>query len=263
MARVTDAFYVRDGDGFVATVHTRGPWSPEHQHGGPPAALLARALAATAPGFAVARITVDFLLPVPIDRLAVTVETLRAGTKVQRLVARLVRGERVVAQALAVLTRMGAVAITSPDNDPALPPPEAGRPFEFPFFNEPVSYHAAMEVRIVRGDWGSGRVAAWMRQRMPLVAGTPTSPLERVLVAADSGSGVSAAIEHKRVTAINADLSVSVHRPLDGDWVGMDCLSTYEGNGIGLADTRLHDRRGPIGRALQSLIVEARRDAGG
>src|SRR5262249_59986015 len=114
-------------------------------------------------------------------------------------------------------------ATRPPQAAPPLPPPEGGIPFEFPFFNEPESYHGAMEIRIVRGDWGSGRVAAWMRQRMPLVAGTPTSPLERVLVAADSGSGVSAAIEHKRVTAINADLSVSVHRPLEGEWVGMDC----------------------------------------
>ena len=72
------------------------------------------------------------------------------------------------------------------------------------------------------------------------------------------GSGVSAAIEHARVTAINADLSVSVHRPLQGEWVGMDCLSLYENNGVGLADTRLHDARGPIGRALQSLVVERR-----
>src|SRR5207237_67687 len=37
---VTDAFYIPDGDDFVATVHTRGPWSPKHQHGGPPSALL-------------------------------------------------------------------------------------------------------------------------------------------------------------------------------------------------------------------------------
>jgi Thioesterase-like superfamily len=209
----------------------------------------------------VARITVDFLRPVPIDRVTVTVETLRAGAKVQRLVARLLHDERVVAQALAVLARTATVAVTSPAHDPPLPPPEDGQPFEFPFFNEAVSYHAAMEVRIVRGEWGSGRVAAWMRQRMPLVAGTPTSPLERVLVAADSGSGVSAAIEHKRFTAINADLSVSVQRPLEGEWVGMDCVSIYEASGVGLADTRLHDRRGPVGRAMQSLIVEARPEA--
>ena len=259
MARMTEtAFYMPDGDAFIATVHTRGPWSAHHQHGGPPSALLGRAVEAAAPGFGVARMTVDFLLPVPIDRLTVHVETVRAGAKVRRLVARLLHGERAVAQALAALVRPAAVAITSPANDPPLPTPDDGRPFAFPFFHEPVSYHGAMETRLVRGDWGSGRVAAWMRQRIPLVAGTPTSPLERVLVAADSGSGVSAAIEHKRFTAINADLSLSLHRPLDGDWVGMDCLSIYEENGMGLADTRLHDVHGPIGRALQSLVVEAR-----
>src|SRR2546426_7996288 len=139
MARMTEAFYLPDGGDFVASVHTRGPWSARHQHGGPPAALLARAIEAAAPGFAVARITVDFLLPVPIDRLAVRIETLRAGAKVQRLVARLLHGDRVMAQALAALVRPGAVAIASPANDPAPAPPEHGRPVQFPFFNEPVS----------------------------------------------------------------------------------------------------------------------------
>jgi len=258
MARMADAFYIADGDGFVATVHTRGPWSPRHQHGGPPAALLARALAAAAPDFVITRITVDYLLPVPIDRVSVGIDTLRAGSKVQRLIARLRHGERVVAQAVAVLARTVPIDIRSPANDPPLPPPERGRPFEFPFFDEAIAYHAAMETRLVRGEFGSGRVAAWMRQRMPLVDGTDTSPLERVLVAADSASGVSAAIEHKRVSAINADLSVSVHRPLEGEWVGMESLSIYEHSGLGLTDTRLYDRRGPIGRALQNLIVEER-----
>ncbi|PYM82867.1 MAG: thioesterase family protein, partial [Candidatus Rokuibacteriota bacterium] len=116
MARMTDAFYVPDGDDFVATVHTRGPWSPKHQHGGPPSALLARAIEAQAPGFVVARITVDFLLPVPIDRLGVRVYILRAGAKVQRLVARLLHGERAVAHAIAALVRPAAVAIASPSN---------------------------------------------------------------------------------------------------------------------------------------------------
>ena len=45
------------------------------------------------------------------DGLAVRVETLRAGAKVQRLVARLLHGERVVAHALAVLTRPTVIAI--------------------------------------------------------------------------------------------------------------------------------------------------------
>lgn len=255
---MTDAFYYPDGDGFIATPHTRGPWSAKHQHGGPPAALLARAIAAQAPGLDLARITVDFLLPVPIDRLTLRVETVRAGAKVQRIAGRLLHGDRVVAHALAALVRSSTVAIASPVNDEALPPPETAEPWQFPFFNDPVSYHRAMETRLARGEWGSGRVAAWMRQRMALVFGTETAPLERVLVAADSASGVSAAFEHARVSAVNADLSLSVFRPLEGEWVGLDSLSIYEPSGLGLADTRVHDVRGPIGRVLQSLIVEVR-----
>ncbi len=258
MTSMTDAFYVPDGDGFVATLHTRGPWSPNHQHGGPPAALLARAITAQASGFEVARITVDFLLPVPLDRLAVRVETVRAGAKVQRIAGWLLHGDRAVGHALAALLRPATVAIASPVNDPALPPPEHARPWEFPFFADPVSYHRAMETRLARGEWGSGRVAAWMRQRIPLVAGTDTSPLERVLIAADSASGVSAAIQHRLFSAINADLSLSLSRPLEGEWVGLDSLSLYEPTGVGLADTRVHDVRGPIGRVVQSLVVETR-----
>src|SRR5439155_139802 len=81
---------------------------------------------------------------------------------------------------------------------PALPLPEASAPFQFPFFREAHGYHTAMETRLARGEFGSGRAAAWMRQRVPLVPGAPPSPLERVLIAADSGSGVSAAMDLRR-----------------------------------------------------------------
>jgi hypothetical protein len=140
-----------------------------------------------------------------------------------------------------------------------LPPPEASTPFQFPFFREAVGYHTAMETRLARGAWGRGRAAAWMRQRVPLVPGATPSPLERVLIAADSGSGVSAAIDHRVQSAINADLTVAVSRPLEGDWVGLDAVSLYEPHGIGLADTRIVDARGTVGRALQSLVLDERR----
>ena len=38
------AFFELEGDRFGPTVLTRGPWRPEHQHGGPPSALVARAI---------------------------------------------------------------------------------------------------------------------------------------------------------------------------------------------------------------------------
>jgi hypothetical protein len=116
-----------------------------------------------------------------------------------------------------------------------------------------------METRLARGAFGSGRVAAWMRQRIPLIPGRSPSPLERVLIAADSSSGVSAALDHRLQSAVNPDLTVSLSRPLDGEWVGLDSISVYQASGIGLADTRICDTRGTIGRAVQGLVLEARR----
>jgi hypothetical protein len=71
MTQQTDmrhAFFVSDGDRFVATEHTRGPWSVEHQHGGPSSALLARAVeraVADDPAFQIARLSVELMAPVP------------------------------------------------------------------------------------------------------------------------------------------------------------------------------------------------------
>lgn len=259
MAAVTDAFFVPDGDDWVATSHTRGPWSPAHQHGGPPAALIAHVVEAVAPEHFVARMTVDFLRPVPIDRVTVRVEPLRAGARVQRHVARLFHGDAAVAHAVLTLVRPEPIEVAPADDAPPLAPPEASRPFQFPFFREPDGYHTAMDLRLALGEWGSGRSAAWMRQRVPLIPGAAPSPLERVLIAADSASGVSAAVDHRVQSAINADLTVALFRPLEGEWVGLDSVSTYQPSGIGLADTRLCDRRGTVGRVLQGLVLGSRR----
>ena len=255
---MTDAFYIPDGDAYIATEQTRGPWSPKHQHGGPPAALIAHAVEAAAPAFTIARMTVDFLRPVPIDRLGVRLDTLRAGAKVRRVVGTLLHGDTAVVHAVLTLVRPTGVAVPSPPSVAILLPPELARPFQFPFFREPLGYHTAMESRLALGHFGRGRVAIWMRQRVPLVVGASPSPVERILVAADSGSGVSAGIEHASHTAINFDLTVALHRLLEGEWVGLDSISTYEPSGLGLADTRVVDVRGAVGRALQGLVIERR-----
>ena len=259
-ARVTDAFYVPDGDGYRATEHTRGPWGRTHQHGGPPAALLAHVVQAVAPELSIARVTVDFLRPVPIDRIFVRVEPLRAGAKVHRFAATILHNDTPVVRAALTLVRPTGVDVPTAPDGPPLPPPDASSPFQFPFFREAHGYHTAMESRLAIGPFGRGRVAIWMRQRVPLLRDEAPSPVERVLVAADTGSGVSAAIEATRHSAINFDLTVALLRPLDGEWVGLDSVSTYEPAGLGLADTRIADLRGTVGRALQGLVIEQRPD---
>ena len=122
------AYFVPDGERFVATESTRGPWSREHQHGGPPAALLVRAMERLAGEAALlARMTFDFLRPVPIAPLTVRVEVTRAGTQVRRLQGALSSAEgTVVLQASALALRTAPVLPESIDDGAAAPdPPES------------------------------------------------------------------------------------------------------------------------------------------
>jgi hypothetical protein len=79
-----------------------------------------------------------------------------------------------------------------------------------------------------------------------------------VLAAADSGNGVSSALDWRRYLFINVDLSVHLHRMPQGEWVCLDAVTLPERNGVGIADTRLLDERGSIGRAVQTLLVADR-----
>ena len=81
-------FFETDGDRFVPTASTRGPWDPDAQHAGPPAALLGRAIERCEPrdGTRVGRITCEILGPVPLAPL--TVAGARGAPGAQRRAAR-------------------------------------------------------------------------------------------------------------------------------------------------------------------------------
>jgi hypothetical protein len=261
------AFYVPDGQKYIATALARGPWNNDHQHGGPPAALLGRAIerAVTAPGeapegFVVTRMTVELSRPVPLGPVEVATEVIRAGRQAQRIAARLIAGGVEVSRAVGLRVRRTAVALPAP-RCPAVPPPpgpEGSPGHVFDFFQHEVAYHRAVEVRIARGVWAQGPMAAWMRPMVPLVEGEVMSPLCRVLTVADAANGVCPVLDFKRYTFINPDLTVYLGRVPEGDWIGLDVASTADPIGIGLVDGVIHDTRGGVGRCLQSLVVDAR-----
>jgi hypothetical protein len=260
-----DAFFLPEGDRFVATEHTRGPWSPAHQHAGPPSALLARAVeraVADDPAFQVTRLTVELMAPVPIATLAVGTSVLRAGRKVRRIDATLAAGDRPIARAtgLAIRTEPLDLAPVALDPHEPPPPPEAGAPYHLPVFHADVGYGTAVEGRCVRGGYGVNPTSVWIRARVALVAGEAPSPLQRVMIAADSGNGVAVVLDPRRYTFLNADLTVYVHRlPVD-EWVCLEAVTAPEPTGIGLTTSRLFDRRGPIGWSLQGLVVQPREE---
>lgn len=253
-----DAFYQPDGRHFVATELTRGPWSDDAQHGGPPLALLAREMERAAGSGFVARFTAELLRSLPFGRYEVTAEVVRPGKRSQSVQATLSLAGTPCARASALVLTEAPVALPDGLARAALPAPEASQPYTFTFFRAPVGYHTAMEMRIARGVWGTGAMAGWLRMRVPLVAGEDPTPLQRVLVAADAGNGVSAPLPVDEYLFINPDLTLHQHRHLRGQWVGLDGLTRVEGNGVGLAQAEVHDSEGPIGRSLQSLLVSRR-----
>src|SRR5439155_14142494 len=129
---------------------------------------------------------------------------------------------------------------------PAASLPEASAAFEVQLFVAPVGYHSAVEVGIARGTWGKGPVAAWMRPRVQLVVGEVPSPLQRLLVAANSASGLAVVLDHTRYIFVNADFMVVVHRFFEGEWVCFDAATVAEAHGIGLIRARFWDGYGSL-----------------
>jgi Thioesterase-like superfamily len=259
---MADAFFLPGDPGrFQATELTRGPWDPGLQHAGPPAALLGRAVErhGDRPGMQVARITFDIVRPLPIAELRVTTRPLRGGRSLELVEATLHAGELELMRATALRIRTAEVDLPAGLTPrPRLPGPEAGRTMPFFPTGQDVGYHTAMEARFVAGSFLElGPATVWMRMRHPLVPDEPPSPLCRVLVAADSGNGVSAALDYQRWRFINADLTVHLFRPPAGEWVALESATTAAA-GIGLADTTLHDEQGPIGHSAQALFVDRR-----
>lgn len=278
------AFYTRDTGLFSANEITRGPWDPGSQHAGPPAALLGRALEqhegiGAGPGERhVGRLTFEILRPVPIAPLRVEVETERPGRRVEMLAGRLcsedgtelmrARCWRLLRGSVAVPEELTGEAGVSPAQSAGRPSGETGAPTP-PDRLEPdevffpgaqrTGYHTAMEYRFERGGFREpGPAVCWMRMRHPLLEGERPSALQRVLIAADSGNGISSTLDFARFVFINVDLTVHLHRLPAGEWVCLDSLTVPERHGAGLTDTLLLDERGPLGRAAQTLLVAER-----
>jgi hypothetical protein len=271
---VPDSFYEPDGDVYVATELTRGPWDPGAQHAGPPAALLGREIERLGGGrmgdgdgapAQIARVTYEILRSVPIGRLRVEAEVLRPGRRVELVGATLADedGEPLV-RARGWRLRTDQVEFESPERGEQLPPgPDEAKPGGFPETGFDSGYHSAMEYRFVRGDFTElGPATVWMRMGVPLLPGEEPTPLQRVLVAADSGNGVSVTLDWSSYLFINVDLSVHLHRMPAGEWICLEAETFPEESGVGMADSRLLDRSGQIGRAVQTLLVAEREPTG-
>lgn len=257
-----DAFYERTDEGFLATELTRGPWDPGAQHAGPPSALLGREVERVAggEGFQVGRITVEILGSVPIGPVRVEAELVRPGRSVQMIEAALYGADGPLMKARAWRLRTSKLDVPAEVVHSTAPQgPEHGVQPGFFDTGQSLGYHTAMEWSALGGGFQEpGPATVWMRMRHPLVAGEEPSPLQRTLVAADVGNGISAVLDWGRFIFINVDLTVHLERMPAGEWVCVDAATFPQPSGIGTAESVLSDERGRCGRAAQTLLLAER-----
>ncbi len=260
MSDVVDAVFARAGERVRASELARGPWDRGAQHGGAPAALLIGELERfdPAPELALARVTYEFVRPVPIGELEVRIELVRPGRRVRLLEAALTAAGVEVVRARALQVRPAEVDAVSGEGEPAPPGPEQGHESVLPAPYRPMFSPDAVEIRFVSGSFGGGPCMAWFRLRVPLVAGEQPSPLQRLAAAADFGNGISSTLSWNEYLFLNPDLTLYVEREPQGEWICLRSQTRIVAGAGAIAESELFDERGRVGHATQALLVMRR-----
>lgn len=255
-------FYLRQDDRRFLSQHSTGsPWGPQSQHGGPPGALLTRAVEEVACGAerTLGRVTMELLGPVPLRPLEVGASVVRRGRSVELVEATMYdeAAGRLAARASAWTFPLADDG-PSQDLHPLPHGPEEGvtHPRPSSWFG---GYLDAVDWRWVRGAVEEpGPAVVWMRPRVALVAGEEMSPLQRLMACVDSASGVSAELDPGRWGFLNTELTVHVLRPPVGEWLCLDAETTLGPGRVGLATSDVYDARGLVARSAQALLVVPR-----
>ncbi len=253
------ALFVRDGHGYVADPVCDGPWAEGALHGGAPAALLTHLLSAEldGTGLALARLTCEFVRPVPRGPLTPRIELVRPGRRVTLLDGALLGPDgQEVTRARALFLAVSEID-GPPDEGLPFPGPEDGTPTDWAA-RRPMFPTDGVDISFVEGRFFEpGPATAWFRLRYDVLAGDETRPADRVAAAGDFGNGISSVLSWQENTFINPDLTIYLERPPVDEWIALRSRMRVHSGSVASAESVLYDRRGRIGHATQSLLVAA------
>jgi hypothetical protein len=257
-----ESLFIATGDELRPTEWAVGPWSADTLQASAYAGLLVRALerSPTPAGMMVARLGFDLWRPVSREPVTTTVTVLREGRKARTVESSLLQAGKAVARCTAVF--LNADPDATPPAPPAGPPsakPGAGRAIPAhvkawsPFFT-------GVETRVVDGDLlKPGPASAWFHLRRALIDGEENSPLVHAASAADLASGISAVVDLRVWSFVNADLTIVLWRIPTPPWILLAAETHVGTQGTGVARGVLSDLDGPFGSCAQTLIFERRR----
>jgi hypothetical protein len=256
-----ECLFIAEGESFQPTEWAVGPWSADTLQGSAYGGLLVRALERSdaAAGMLLARLSFDLWRPVTREPLGTMVTVLREGRKARTAEASLIQANRPVARCTAVY--LTADASAAPPHPPLEAPargPQNGRPVP-PHVRGWSPFFTGVDTRVVAGDLlERGPASAWFNLGRPLVAGEETSPLAHAVSAADLTSGISAVVDLRVWTFINADLTVLFWRVPRPPWILLAAETHVGDRGTGVARGLLSDVDGPFGSCEQTLLFDRR-----
>ncbi|MCG7624707.1 thioesterase family protein [Epibacterium sp. Ofav1-8] len=253
-------FFDRRDDGvFVGNDPARGPWAVDYCHAGPVAGLVARAAEVEiGPEKQLTRLTMDLLRPVPLAGIRVAAETTRH--------TRTLATTRVTVHDLSDALLVQATTMHLAERDiglvptPALPAPRFEEAEPGPFAigegrHELANFARLLEARYPPGHgFGPGPKTMWLRTP-DLVQGEETSPVQGICALADCGNGISWNLPTSEMGFMNTDLTLQIHRMPEPGWHASEAVSHWQPNGIGMSQAVLYDTEGPVGMALQTLVL--------
>jgi hypothetical protein len=252
-------FFTVDGDRYVPTTASRGPWDPNSLHGRVIVGLLGAEIERLHgdPAFVPARLTVDMYRLPDLSPVEVTTRVVREGRRIKVVDAEFISNGVSAGRATCqLLRRTGA-----PEGNVWTPPSwDAPKPEDIP---PPADNRAGMggmwEMRRIAGDFGTvGQKRTWMSEVRELVEGRPLTPFVRVAVAADFASPFANAGD-AGLKYINSDVTVYLHREPVGEWVGFEVVNHGATEGVAIGECFLYDVEGPIGSASCCALTQARR----
>jgi hypothetical protein len=256
-------------DRYVPTQAALGPWNPNALAGGALTGLLAHLCETRANQLV--RLTVELPRPVPKAPLYASHRLEPSGRRVQRERVELRSGSAdgpLVAYASALTMRRAETELesltTTGDGDlPFGPPPDRDELADpTPLGRQVIPWRGFFDLGVHVEPAAEGPIAVrqfWLALRLPLIAGEPNGPFAALAVGADyAGTQTSDVLPIDRWSFMNADVTAHLTRDPEGPWVGVSCstLAGPQGSAVGTAG--LFDRRGRLGGAETSLLLEPR-----
>jgi len=253
--------FIPDGDGFLPTEWAVGPWAADLLQGSAYGGLMVRALErhGAPEGMMLGRLSYDLWRPVTRERVTTTVAVLREGRKASTLEVSLLQGGRPAARCTALYLKADA-ASTPPIPAPVAPRlgPEAAPPVP-PHIRAWSPFFTGVDTRVVEGDLlRPGPATTWFHLERSLVAGEVNSPLVHAVSAADLAGGISAIVDLRKWSFVNADLGLIFWRMPQAPWILLAAETIAGDRGTGVARGTLSDLSGPFGSCALTLIFERR-----